>query len=339
LSRRDAWFVGTGVLTTLVLVFVVGVLLQDRAQRGAITRPGASTTKLKEQREVDKLTAEIKQIRSDTTGSLFWLKLAGVFVTVGAAVGGYLVAQSKSSRDRALAAERQTRMRLDFDHRAQVDTAFQNIVQELSATESPLLRATAAMKLGKLLQAPPVEWHLEPARRDELWALSKQILAASLAIERDEKVLKALTIAVALHADQTERSDLRGLDFSLARAADAYWARVDFTFADFYRADLTGASLRRATLSGAQFRETLLVNAVLADAVCSETNFKYTDLRGADLSRADLTSASFEEAKVHGCIVAGAIVTDVPGNVVDISPDGDGSQMVAVASWLTAAAD
>ena len=42
-----------------------------------------------------------------------------------------------------------------------------------------------AMKLGKLLQAPPVEWQLEAARRDELWSLTKQILSASLAIEQD----------------------------------------------------------------------------------------------------------------------------------------------------------
>lgn len=196
---------------------------------------------------------------ANTAGSLFWLKLAGVFVTVGAAVGGYLVAQSRSSRDRAASAERQARMRIDFEHRAQVDEAFQGIVKELSAAESPLVRATAAMKLGKLIQAPPMEWHLEAARREELWALSKQFFAASLAIESDEKVLKALTIAVALHAEDEEVGDLRGLDFSLARAADAYWARVDFTSGDFYRATLTGASFRRATLSGAQFARQFLL--------------------------------------------------------------------------------
>ena len=45
---------------------------------------------VKNLREIDKLAAEIRQIRSDTTGSLFWLKMIALFVTVGGAVGGYL---------------------------------------------------------------------------------------------------------------------------------------------------------------------------------------------------------------------------------------------------------
>ena len=120
-------------------------------------------------------------------------------------------------------------------------------------------------------------------------------------------MLKALTIAVAVPvADEaaTSRSGPRS-----RQAADAYWARVDFRYADFYKADLTGASLRRATLAGAQFRETLLHGAVLAEATCHKTNFKLTDLRNADLSGADLTGASFESAKVHGVALAGATST------------------------------
>jgi hypothetical protein len=319
----------------LAVVLVLAYVLQGAAQQGAVSAGGPPAAGLKERREIDKLTAEVKQIRSDTAGSLFWLKLAAVFVTVGAAVGGFLIAQSRSARERAAAEERRTQLRLEFEHRAQVDAAYQAIVQELSAADSSLLRVTAAMKLGKLLQAPPVEWHLDPARRDELWSISKQILAASLAIERDEKVLKALTIAVALHAEQAERGDLRGLDFSLAHAEDAYWARIDFSYADFYRADLSAASLRHSTLSGAQFRETTLTDAVLAQAVCHGTNFKYTDLRRADLSGADLTGASFEQAKVYGVVLAGATLEDLREHSVDLSPDGDGSKMLPVSEWIS----
>lgn len=335
LSRRDAWLVATGVVAVLALVLLLAFLFQSSAQHGSITSGGPPAAGLKEQREIDKLTAEVKQIRSDTAGSLFWLKLAAVFVTVGAAVGGYLVAQSRSARERARAEAVRTQMRLDFDHRVQVDSAFQSIVQELSAAKSSLLRATAAMKLGKLLQSPPVEWHLEPARRDELWSMSKQILAASLAIEKDPKVLKALTIAVALHADGEELGDLSSLDFSLARAADAYWADVNFSFADFYRADLRGASFRRSTLSGVQFRETSLVDAVLAKTVCKGTNFKLTDLRGADLSDADLTGASFENAKVCGAVLTGANVSNLADHHVDVSPAGDGSEMRPARGWAS----
>jgi hypothetical protein len=152
LSRREAWLVVLGVVALLALVLVLAYVFQDSAQRGSISAVATPATGLKELREIDKLTAEVKQIRSDTSGSLYWLKLAGLLLTVGTAVGGYLVAQSRSARNRAAAEERRVRAQLAFDQRVQVDTAFQTIVQELSSTGSPLLRATAAMKLGKLLQ-------------------------------------------------------------------------------------------------------------------------------------------------------------------------------------------
>ena len=332
LSGRDARVVALLVAIVLAAVMAAGYVLQALVQHGSLT--SANGPGLKEQREVDKLTAEVKQIRSDTGGSLYWLKLAAVFVTVGAGVGGYLIAHSRSTRERLASEDRRTELRLAFERRGQVDAAYQAMVLELSST-SAILRANAAMKLGKVLQSPPVEWHLEDDRRDEIWSLTKQLLAASLAIETEPKVLKALTIAVALHATPDERGDLRGLDFSLAKAADAYWARVDFSHADFYKADLTGASLRRATLAGAQFRETRLHGAVLVEATCHQTNFKLTDLRNADLSGADLTGASFERAKVHGVVLAGATVASLPDHVVDLSERGDGSELRRVGEWVS----
>lgn len=332
LSGRDARAVALLVALVLAAVMVAGYALQALVQRGSLT--SASGPALKDQREIDKLTAEVKQIRSDTGGSLYWLKLAAVFVTVGAGVGGYLIAHSRSTRERLAAEDRRTQMRLDFERRGQVDAAYQAMVLELSSA-LPILRANAAMKLGKVLQAPPVEWHLEDERRDEIWSLTKQLLAASLAIETEPKVLKALTIAVALHAAHDEHGDLRGLDFSLARAADAYWARIDFSYADFYKADLTGASLRKANLGSAQFREANLQGAVLAEAACQKTNFKLTDLRHADLSGADLTGASFESAKVHGVVLAGATLAPSGHHVVDLSERGDGSELRSVADWLS----
>jgi hypothetical protein len=332
LSRRDARAVALLVALVLAAIMAAGYLLQALVQHGSLT--SARGPALKEQREVDKLTAEVKQIRSDTGGSLYWLKLAAVFVTVGAGVGGYLIAHSRSTRERVAAEDRRTQQRLAFERRAQVDAAYQAMVLELSSP-SAILRANAAMKLGKVLQAPPIEWHLEDERRDEIWSLTKQLLAASLAIETEPKVLKALTIAVALHDERDEHGDLRGLDFSLARAADAYWARLDFRYADFYKADLTGASLRKAKLGGAQFRETVLRGAVLAEAKCEKANFKFTDLRNADLSGADLTGASFESAKVHGVVLAGATLASLNDHVVDLSERGDGSELVSVGDWVS----
>ena len=298
------------VVVVLVATLAIAFLLQLQAERNALTPVGGGAS-VREQREIDKLNAEIKQIRSDTGGSLFWLKMAGLFVTVGAAVGGYLVGQSRNTRERVDAEQQVAQERLEFEHRQNIDETYHAIVQELTV-ESPLLRAASAMKLGKLLQAPPVEWHVAPERERELGDLTEQILAAALAIETEPKVLKALTIALGLHAPTAEAADLRNLDLSGARAADAYWARIDFRYADFYRADLTDASLRKAQLQNAQFREAVLRNAVLADAKCAEANFKLADLRGADLTGADLQSANFEDVKVFGARLHGAVVGGNP---------------------------
>lgn len=322
------WRAPVAVLTVLLVVAGIGFALQSWAEHDAVhTAPTARGAK--DQREIDKLTAEVRQIRSDTTGSLFWLKLAAVFVTVGGAVGSYLVAQGRANRDRQRAADD----RLEFDQRKQVDGAFQDMVKEL-ASESPLLRTAAAMKLGRLIYEPPVEWSLTPQRSDELRALTKQILAASLAIEADPKVRKALTAAIALR--QPEQSgDLRRIDFSRAKATDAYWADVDFSGADFYGAELEYASFRRATLTHAQFREARLSGAVLVAATCVGTNFKLADLRGVDLSDADLSGATFDGAKVHGTVLTAARHDGPAGDaVVDLSPEGDASRLVTVADWL-----
>lgn len=313
------------VLIVLAVMLLMSFVLQSRAERGALSPIVAGGSSAKELREIDKLDAEIKQIRSDTGGSLFWLKMAGLFVTVGAAVGGYLIGQAKTTKDR-----------LDFEHRQSVDATYHALIQELSV-ETPLLRVASAMRLGKLLQSPPVEWRVSAERRQELSRLTKQVLAASLAIEKEEKVLKALTIALGLHAEESEHADLRELDLSGARAKDAYWARIDFRYADFYRADLTDASLRKALLDGAQFRQTILTNAVLAEASCEGATFKLADLRGANLDGAKLHGATFENVRVFGASLVGAEIGENPEGQVDVSPEGDASQTMPVSEWLAQA--
>ena len=288
------------VVLVLVATLAIAFLLQLQAERNALTPVGGGAS-VREQREIDKLNAEIKQIRSDTGGSLFWLKMAGLFVTVGAAVGGYLVGQSRNTRERLEAEQQVAQERLEFEHRQNIDTTYHSIVEELTVA-SPLLRAASAMKLGKLLQAPPVEWHLTPERERELGDLTEQILAAALAIETEPKVLKALTIALALHTPDSEAGDLRSLDLSGARAADAYWARIDFRYADFYRrADLTDASLRSAAAERA-------VPEASSGTPCSRTG------RGRELQarprrgshRRRTAAANFEDVRVFGARLDGA---------------------------------
>jgi hypothetical protein len=325
--------------TIVVVVLVMGAVMIYAiylSQRLSEERslPPINTTSSKEQYEIAKLAAEIRQIRSDTSGSLFWLKMIALFVTVGGAVGGYLVGQSQTARKR-----------IEFEDRNNIDSVYQGIVLEL-ADKSPLLRAAAAVKLGAILGSFPAEWTVKEVRKAQLIQMTKQVLAASLAIEDDAKVLKTLTIALVLHTpwenepddpddpDKKKRADLRKLDLSGARAADAYWARVDFSESDFYLADVSRASFRRAKMQGAQFCKTHFQDAVLVEANCEGANFKQADLRNADLTNARLRKASFEDAKVFGCKLNGAQLGSNPDTMVDNSKAGDGSSTMSFSDWL-----
>ena len=273
--------------------------------------------------EINKLDAEISRIRSDTAGSLFWLKLIALFVTVGGAVGGYLLGQSRS-----------TQAKLNFEDRKNVDEVYQSIIREL-ADESPILRAAAAVKLGSILKSFPSEWNVSDNRKEQLFQLTKQVLAAALSIETNEKVLKTLTINLILHKPTTAGlASVQEMDLSGAKAEDAYWARCDFEYSDFYVADLSRASFRKSNLSGAQFRESNLKNAVFDESICTNTNFKMADLRGASFKKAILKSVNFDQAKVHSVFLVDAQIEGAPGCDVDISEKGDGSQLISVNTWL-----
>lgn len=323
---------GIPILMVLMLSVVIVVVYYSQKLSEQTSLPPIVTTSPKEQYEIAKLAAEIRQIRSDTSGSLFWLKMIALFVTVGGAVGGYLVGQKQT-----------TKKRLEFENLKNIDSVYQGIVLEL-ADKSPLLRAAAAVRLSMILKSFPSEWVVDEARKKQMIQLTKQVLAASLAIEEDPKVLKTLTIALVLHKRSeddpkkpgTKRTvgDVRELDLSGARAADAYWKGVDFSGSDFYRADLTRASFREALLQDAQFCLANLQEAVLAKAICRRTNFKLADLRKADLTDATLVETKFEEAKVFGCSLKGAEFGDNPDDWVDDSEAGDGSHRIKLTEWL-----
>ncbi|MGJ3245816.1 MAG: pentapeptide repeat-containing protein [Elainellaceae cyanobacterium] len=299
-----------------VLLSVIGVAYTSEllTQRNYPTgyQSGIDTDTQKERREIDKMIAEIRQIRSETSGSLFWLRLIGVFVTVGGAVGGYFISQKETTRDRLDFEKLKEQKRLDFELRKDVDAAYQAIIQELTIPDRPLLRASAAMKLGSLLQAFPREWESNAQReednqlrRQQLIRLTKQILATALALDESPDVRKALSIAIVMHPHQ-DGCDLQELNLSRVQASHAYWARADFTYADFYQSNLEGASFRKAILIGAQFWEANLEGAVLAEAVCTKTNFKFSNLRNTNFSNADLENANFQNADIQGADFRGA---------------------------------
>ena len=323
---------GIPILMILMLSIIIVVVYYSQKLSEQTSLPPIVTTSSKEQYEIAKLAAEIRQIRSDTSGSLFWLKMIALFVTVGGAVGGYLVGQKQT-----------TRQRLEFENLKNIDSMYQGIVLEL-ADKSPLLRAAAAVRLGMILKSFPSEWVVDDARRSQIIQLTKQVLAASLAIEKDPKVLKTLSIALVLNQyseDDPKKpgsprilGDVRELDLSGAEAIDAYWARVNFSYSDFYKANLVGTSFRGSVLRGTQFREAILRDTVFVDADCEGVNFKLADLRKADLTNATLTKARFEETKVFKCVVTGCTFGNNPDVWVDDSEAGDGSHRIKLAEWL-----
>ena len=317
-------------LVVLLFIFILSVIYGS--QYFIDRKIGDSSEKLAEKElkhkktahEITKIDAEISRIRSDTAGSIFWLKLIALFVTVGGAVGGYLIGQSRT-----------TKKKLGFEIRKNVDEVYQSIIQEL-ANESPILRAAAAVKLGEILYSFPAEWDVSDARKKQLTQLTKKVLTAALSIETDEKVLKTLTINVILHKSEPngKLGIVQELDFSGAKANGAYWARCNFEYSDFFKAELVGASFRKSILSYAQFRESLLKDAVFAESICMNTNFKMADLRGASFDRAKLNSVDFENAKVYSVSINEATIENISDCQVDVSINGDGSQLISVSEWL-----
>lgn len=332
----------------LVIVTLVGLVLivsisQFVVEQNALTPLAeVDTTTLREQREIDKLAAEIRQIRSDTAGSLFWMRLIAVFVTVGGAIGGFLLGQSRN-----------TRMRLDFEQTKTVEEVYQSIIQKLS-DESPLLRASAIVKLGTILREFPIEWRVsndEINQRIEAQIVqhTKDVLANALAIEENTRVLKAITINLIKHRlvdDETGNpiprpnsgdpyNDARGLDLSFAQAEDAYWAWTDFSGSDFFKAELSMTSFRGSILKYAQFREACLRKTVFKDSICEGTNFAHADLREADFSRASLKGVNFDGAKIAGAKFAEATIQDTSLDVmVNASTEEENEELVSLRDWL-----
>lgn len=311
----------------IVLILVGAVVITYSAQYffadKEIEVQSTTLTEKKTEYEISKLDADISRIRSETSGSLFWLKLIALFVTVGGAIGGYLLGQS-----------RMTLAKLNFEDRKNVDEVYQSIIKEL-ADDAPILRAAAAVKLGAILNSFPVEWNVSQARKEQMTELTKQVLSAALSIEKDEKVLKTLTINLVLH--KSCKDDLymaKYLDLSGAQGHDAYWARCDFEYTDFYAANLTRTSFRKSKLRGTQFRETLLENTVFDNADCSGTNFKMADLRGASFKEANLEHVNFENAKMYSVNLSGATLHNCQDCEIDVSETGDGSRMILLSEFL-----
>ncbi|HIK27285.1 MAG: pentapeptide repeat-containing protein [Oscillatoriaceae bacterium SKW80] len=137
-------------------------------------------------------------------------------------------------------------------------------------------------------------------------------------------------------------TDLRGADLTGANLRNAELRRANLSQAKLVAADLSGANLRWADLSGSTLRwadlsETKLSGANLRGADLSGANMINTSLVYSDLTQsnlievdwmgADLSGATLTGAKLHAVLRFGLKTEGLTCEWVDLSPNGDRSQI------------
>ena len=133
------------------------------------------------------------------------------------------------------------------------------------------------------------------------------------------------------------RTNLRGADLSGANFHASELRRVclsgaklveaDLREANLRWADLSGANLAGADLSGAKLSGANLTGANLTDTSLVYTDLSHARLIGVDWRGADLSGAILTGSKLYGVLRCGLVAEEVTCDWVDISPNGDGSEI------------
>ena len=118
------------------------------------------------------------------------------------------------------------------------------------------------------------------------------------------------------------RANLQGANLS---GANLRWA--DLSGANLRWADLTGAKLSGANLTGAD-----LSRATLLDATLVHVDLTRANLAGADWSGADLSGSTMTGLKLHGVSPFGIKTTGATCRWIDLSQNGDQSQIYEFAT-------
>ncbi|MEP0916754.1 pentapeptide repeat-containing protein [Leptolyngbya sp. DQ-M1] len=113
------------------------------------------------------------------------------------------------------------------------------------------------------------------------------------------------------------RANLQGANL---QGANLRWA--DLSGADLRWADLSGAKLSGANLTGANLSHATLLDATLVHVDLSRSNLAFADWTGADLSGSNLTGA-----KLHAVVPYGIKTTGATCHWIDLSQNGDQSQI------------
>ena len=128
-------------------------------------------------------------------------------------------------------------------------------------------------------------------------------------------------------------TDLSRTDLSGANLREAELRQANLSCANLSGADLGGANLRWADLSEAKLSGANLTGADLSNAHLLNASFVHADLSKARLIQADwigadLTGAILTGAKLYGVSRFGLKTQGVTLTWVDMSPDGDKSQIL-----------
>jgi len=127
-------------------------------------------------------------------------------------------------------------------------------------------------------------------------------------------------------------SDLSRCEMRHARLQRANLSGVNLRGANLRWADLSGANLRWADLTDAKLSGANLIGADLSNSNLLQTSFVHADLTQAsliqaDLEGADLSGAILTGAKLHGVARFHLRTQGMTCEWVDISPNGDHSQI------------
>ena len=127
-------------------------------------------------------------------------------------------------------------------------------------------------------------------------------------------------------------ANLRDTELRQANLSRANLSGADLSGANLRWADLRGANLRWADLSDAKLSGASLVNADLSDANLVRTSLVHADLTQARLIKADwigsdLTGAILTGAKLYAVSRCGLKTEGVTCDWVDLSPNGDRTQV------------
>lgn len=140
-----------------------------------------------------------------------------------------------------------------------------------------------------------------------------------------------------LHRADLSRADLRAVNLSNAELRQANLSQANLSgadlrganlrWADLSGANLTGADLDEARLSGANLYGANLSNANLLNATLVHADLTQANLIHADWVGADLTGAALTGAKLYAVSRFGLKADDITCDWVDLSPNGDRSQI------------